>query len=40
MSWDCGLSKNNVLAGYPHVDFYSNIDFYKKILKLFKGDII
>lgn len=25
--WVCGVRKNNVLAGYPHIHFYSNIDF-------------
>ena len=35
-SWVCGLSRKNVLAGYPHVHFYSNLDFFKKIIELFK----
>ncbi len=34
--WECGLAKKNVLAGYPHIHFYSNIDFFKKIIELFK----
>lgn len=34
--WQCGLSKKNVLAGYPHVHFYSNLDFFKEIMNLFK----
>ncbi len=25
--WDCGYSKGNGVAGYPHIHFYSNIDF-------------
>jgi cobyrinic acid a,c-diamide synthase len=36
--WDCGLFKKNVLAGYPHIHFYSNFDFFKKILELYKKD--
>ena len=34
--WNCGLSRKNVLSGYPHVHFYSNFDFFNKILDLFK----
>lgn len=34
--WECGLAKKNVIAGYPHIHFYSNIDFFKKIIRLFK----
>lgn len=33
--WECGLTKKNVIAGYPHIHFYSNIDFFKKIIELF-----
>jgi cobyrinic acid a,c-diamide synthase len=35
-SWQCGLSKKNVLAGYPHIHFYSNPDFFKKIVELYR----
>jgi cobyrinic acid a,c-diamide synthase len=35
--WQCGLFKKNVLAGYAHVHFYSNLDFFYKILELFKN---
>lgn len=35
-SWQCGLSKKNVLAGYPHIHFYSNFDFFKKIVELYR----
>ncbi|MCP4131752.1 MAG: cobyrinate a,c-diamide synthase [bacterium] len=35
--WQCGLSKKNVLAAYPHIHFYSNIQFFEKILELFKS---
>lgn len=34
-SWECGLYKKNCLAGYAHLHFYANLDFFKKILKLF-----
>lgn len=35
--WECGLTRKNVLAGYAHIHFYSNIDFFKKLLKNYKG---
>ncbi len=34
--WQCGLGRKNVIAGYPHIHFYSNIDFFKKIIKNFR----
>jgi len=34
--WKCGLSRKNVLAGYPHVHFYSNPEFYRGIISLFR----
>jgi cobyrinic acid a,c-diamide synthase len=34
MHWQCGLARNNVLAGYPHFHFYSNPGFFKKIVQL------
>ena len=37
--WQCGLSRNNVLAGYAHVHFYSNLEFLYKIVDLFKKNI-
>lgn len=30
--WKGGLMKNNVIAGYPHIHFYSNLDFLKEFL--------
>ncbi|WP_352420203.1 cobyrinate a,c-diamide synthase [Proteiniborus sp.] len=30
--WKCGLVKNNVVAGYPHVHFYSNLSFLEEFL--------
>ncbi|PKL15116.1 MAG: cobyrinate a,c-diamide synthase [Spirochaetae bacterium HGW-Spirochaetae-5] len=36
-SWNCGLKKQNVLAGYPHIHFYSNFDFFRKLVEMFKG---
>lgn len=27
--WECGFKKNNTLAGYPHIGFYSNLEFFK-----------
>ncbi|MBN2040590.1 MAG: cobyrinate a,c-diamide synthase [Spirochaetes bacterium] len=34
--WKCGLVKRNVLAGYPHIHFYSNPEFYGEIISLFR----
>ncbi len=33
-SWKCGLSYKNVLAGYAHIHFYSNLEFFKEIVQL------
>lgn len=30
--WVCGYKKNNTIAGYPHVNFLGNIDFFKEII--------
>lgn len=30
--WKCGINKKNTLAGYPHIHFYSNIDFLYYLL--------
>lgn len=30
--WVCGYKKNNTIAGYPHVNFLGNIDFFKEIV--------
>ncbi len=38
--WECGITKKNVLAGYAHVHFYSNLDFFKKIVSLFRSSIL
>lgn len=35
-TWQCGLKRKNVLAGYPHIHFYSNMNFIKDFLKLCK----
>ena len=29
--WKCGFMKNNTIAGYPHIHFYSNLDFFKSL---------
>jgi cobyrinic acid a,c-diamide synthase len=34
-AWQCGLTKKNVLAGYPHIHFYANTEFFKKIISLY-----
>lgn len=37
-TWYCGVKKKNVLAGYPHIHFYSNIDFIRNFIDLCKGN--
>lgn len=32
-SWGCGYKHNSVLAGYPHISFYSNINFFNFIIE-------
>lgn len=29
--WKCGFMKNNTIAGYPHIHFYSNPEFFKSL---------
>lgn len=36
-TWNCGYIRNNVLAGYPHIHFYSNRGFTMRIIRLLKG---
>lgn len=36
--WKCGVIKKNVLAGYGHIHFYSNIEFLKWKLNLKKKE--
>jgi len=31
--WQCGFTKRNLLAGYPHVHFWGNIEFFKKLFE-------
>ena len=33
-SWPCGFSKNSVLGSYVHIDFHSDLDFFKFIFKI------
>lgn len=35
-SWKCGLIKKNVLAGYPHIHFYSNPEFLIELIRVCK----
>ena len=30
--WNCGYVKNNAIAGYPHIHFYSNVEFFEFLL--------
>ena len=32
-NWTCGYRKKSLLAGYPHVSFYSNIEFFKYLIE-------
>lgn len=39
--WKCGIKKQNTLSGYPHIHFYSNIEFLYYLLDYienFKGE--
>ncbi len=38
--WQCGLKQGNCLAGYAHIHFYSNFQFFKQIVKLWKQTTI
>jgi cobyrinic acid a,c-diamide synthase len=29
--WRCGFMKENTIAGYPHIHFYSNLEFFKSL---------
>jgi cobyrinic acid a,c-diamide synthase len=31
--WSCGYRKKSLLAGYPHISFYSNIEFFKYLIE-------
>ena len=33
-SWNCGYKSKNLLAGYPHINFYTNIEFFKWIFDI------
>ena len=35
-SWECGYRKNYTLAGYPHIGFYSNLEFFEFLFDIFK----
>ncbi|KOA19760.1 cobyrinic acid A,C-diamide synthase [Clostridium homopropionicum DSM 5847] len=32
--WKCGYVKNNVIAAYAHIHFYSNMEFFNNLLRL------
>jgi len=32
-NWSCGYRKKSLLAGYPHISFYSNIEFFKYLIE-------
>ena len=31
--WYCGYKKKSALAGYPHISFFSNIEFFKYLVE-------
>lgn len=31
-SWECGYTKGNVLGGYPHINFFGNMDIFENLL--------
>lgn len=37
-TWECGLAKKNVLAGYAHLHFYANLHFFENIINLLQGN--
>ncbi|MEG0923604.1 MAG: cobyrinate a,c-diamide synthase [Anaerovoracaceae bacterium] len=37
-TWQCMVSEGNILAGYPHLHFWSNIDFARNFVRRCKGD--
>ena len=32
-NWSCGYKKKSLLAGYPHISFYSNVEFFKYLME-------
>nr|WP_319399155.1 cobyrinate a,c-diamide synthase [uncultured Carboxylicivirga sp.] len=36
--WQCGLLYKNCLAGYAHNHFYSNFEFFKELIKLWRSN--
>ena len=32
LRWNCGYKKKNTLAGYPHIHFIGNLDFFKELV--------
>lgn len=32
-NWTCGYKKKSLLAGYPHISFYSNVEFFKYLVE-------
>lgn len=33
IEWKCGYTKNNTIAGYPHIHFFGNMEFLNYILR-------
>lgn len=33
LKWNCGYLKNNTLAGYAHINFLGNLEFFKELIK-------
>jgi cobyrinic acid a,c-diamide synthase len=31
--WQCGYVRKNLLAGYPHIHFWGNLEFFKKLFE-------
>ena len=36
--WKCIIAKENIFAGYPHLHFWSNIDFARNFIRACKGE--
>lgn len=40
MGWDCIMTRGTLFAGYPHIHFYSNLEFAKRFVTLCMGGVI
>ena len=31
--WQCGYISDNTIAGYPHIHFFSNVEYFKNLFQ-------